>query len=371
MKARTLIILGAVTVAALLATTLLEKGSAPDTGAAADIPLYPGLKDQLNVIDRIALVSGESEIDLEKSDSGWTVAQRSGYPADSGKIRQLLLRLSEATILEAKTSNPELYARLAVNDPEAEEGPGTLLTIGAPADVRLIVGERDSRAGGTYVRREGEAQSYLIGVEIEAGSDPVEWLDREVLDIDGAAIREMAITHEDGETLRLIRVGDQLVAAGVPKGRELSGPAATQPMSRILSPLRLDDVMPMDEFDSSAPEAIISVYLDDGRKITARAWRRDDERWMAFDVTLEPSARTEESQPGKTGSTEPEPAEATGDATPSGENAATEAPEIERADPEVVARQDAALAGWVYRVPVYKYDQAVRRMEDLLKPAAE
>ena len=46
-------------------------------------------------------------------------------------------------------------------------------------------------------------------------------------------------------------------------------------------------------------------------------------------------------------------------------------PQVERADPEDVARRDAELAGWVYRVPTYKYEQIVRRMEDLLRPVEE
>ena len=40
-------------------------------------------------------------------------------------------------------------------------------------------------------------------------------------------------------------------------------------------------------------------------------------------------------------------------------------------DAEEVARQDARFSGWMYRLPVYKYEQIVRRMEDFLLPAAE
>jgi hypothetical protein len=355
MQARTLILLAIAVVAALAATMLLERKSGPDSAKTGGGLLYPNLTGSLNSIDRLELTRGNQQIRLEKSDSGWIVEQKSGYPADSGKIRQLLLRLSEARILEEKTTNPELYPRLGVAEPDATEGAGALLEIAAPADVRLIIGDFDGRAGGTYVRRAGESQSYLVDTEIDTGGTPLDWLDRTIMDIDSASVREVRIDHADGETLTLLRVGGQLVVAGVPEDRELSGPGSTQPVARLLSPLRLDDVTPIGEFDVADPEATIDVHLDDGRKITARAWRREDERWMTFDVAL-------------ASPDEPElPAEnMTGEDDESGDE-----PETVRADPETVAQQDAFLAGWAYRVPVHKYDQAVRRMEDLLKPVTD
>ena len=360
MQARTLILLAVAVVAALAATMLLERKSGPDSVTTGGGLLYPTLTANLNSIDRLELTRGDQQIRLEKSDSGWVVEQKSGYPADSGKIRQLLLRLSEARILEAKTTNPELYPRLAVAEPDAAEGAGTLLEIAAPADVRLIVGDLDGRAGGTYVRRAGESQSYLVDTEIDTGGTPLDWLDRTIMDIDSASVREVRIGHADGETLTLLRVGGQMVVAGVPADRELSAPGSTQPVARLLSALRLDDVIPIGEFDVADPEATVDVHLDDGRKITVRAWRRDNERWMTFDVALAPPLETESATPEVPAGNE------TGEDDESGDE-----PETVRADPETVAEQDAFLAGWAYRVPVHKYDQAVRRMEDLLKPVTD
>ncbi len=366
MRGKTLILLAVAAVAAIIATMLLDRSSAPDSTVVDGGLLYPNLKSQLNGIERLE-VSGagpEDPIALERSDSGWVVLQKAGYAADAGKIRQLLLRLAEASIVEAKTANPDLYARLAVADLDAPEGAGTLLTIGPPADIRVVVGERDARAGGTYVRRAGEAQSYLVDADIEANHEALDWVDREIMDIDSSAIRELRVTHADGEVLQLLRVGDQLVVAGIPRDRELSAPGATQPMARFLSPMRLDDVLPVGEFDQSNPEATVDVFLDDGRRITARAWNRDAERWMAFDISLDPATAPETVAAAAEDS-------AVGTDLPDGNGIRGGESAVERADPEKVAREDAELAGWVFRVPVYKYDQSVRRMDDLLKPVGD
>jgi hypothetical protein len=367
MRARTLIILAGAAVLAAIVAAVIERERAPRSPADDQGLLYADLATGLNEIRVIEIGSPDADdrLDLERSEAGWVVTQKNGYRADPGRIRQLLLRLAEARILEVKTSNPELYGRLGVGDPGEEDG-GTLLAVGPPADARLIVGRQETRAGsGTYVRREGEAQSYLVGEDLSVGRDPLDWLDKDLFDVDGMTIEKMIVEHADGEKLELVRVGERLVVAGIPEGRELSSPGASQPMTRGLSPLRFDDVVPAGESDLGPQDATVRYHLTDGRRITARAWRREDQSWVAFDVDLgpvgkEPTPETAAAEEAR----EPEEAgEDTGETPPQ--------PEVMRADPEDVARRDAELAGWVYRIPTYKYEQIVRRMDDLLKPVED
>lgn len=365
MRARTLVLLAIVAVLAAIVASLLDQRGAPSSTADGQVLLYPSMAAGLNDVARIQLgdESGDG-LELEKTDAGWIVEQKNGYAADSGRIRQLLLRLSEAEIVEAKTANPQLYGRLGVADPGEEDG-GTLLTIGPPADLRLIVGRLETRAGsGTYVRRDGEQQSYLVGGDLTIESDPLEWLDKDLFDVDSLAITRMVIEHADGEMLELIRVGERLVVVGIPEGRELSSPGASQPLTRGLSPLRFDDVVPAGDFDQGEPDATVRYHLDDGRRITARNWRRDDQSWLAFDIDLDPVEDPAPLQP-------TEPADDPAGAEPADPDGEPAEPEIIRADPEEVARQDAKLAGWVYKVPTYKSEQIVRRMDDLLRPIEE
>jgi hypothetical protein len=359
-------VLTVVAVLAAIGAMLLERSSTPDTAVSDGGLLYPGLKSILNDVERLELSGPDAEekVILERREPGWVVVPKSGYPADSGKIRRLLLRLAEARTVEVKTANPELYSRLGVAD--SGDGAGTLLIVGPPANVSLIVGARDAAGGsGTYVRRQGEEQSYLIDADLEVKGTETDWLYRELFDVDAGDISKVVIVHGDGEMIELIRVGDRLVVAGIPPGRELSSPGATQPIARALAALRFDDVVPASEFDASDPEATVEFHIDDGRRITAQAWRKDNTRWLAFNVALdpapEPPADEAESEPG--GTQDPDAV------SPAGEPAGEDRPA--RVDPQSVAQQDAALAGWVYEVPVQRYEQMVRRMEDLLKPGAE
>ncbi len=372
MRTKTLIVLAIVAVLATAGALLFERLSTPDTSVADGELLYPGLKDALNEVARLELrkPGADAPVVLERSESGWVVIPKAGYPADAGKIRQLLLRLSEARIAEVKTANPELYSRLGVA--ETGDGAGTLLLIGPPTEVSLIVGARGAAGGaGTYVRRQGEEQSYLVNVDLDVDRPETDWLERQLFDVQAGAISKVVIVHGDGEMLELIRVGDRLVAAGIPPGREMSSLGAAQPIARALADLRFDDVTPAREFDAADPEATVEFHLADGRRITARAWSKDDTRWMAFNVGMDPAP----TPPAGQDDSAPTAAEDGGVAvTPPDESAtggASEEARPERADPEAVAREDAALAGWVFMVPVHRYDQMVRRMEDLLKPKPE
>lgn len=372
MQARTLVILAAIAVLAAIGAAFLEDRQA-STPPAIDDLLYPALSAGLNETTSIEITDGNGNeaVTVERKDAGWIVVEEYGYRADSGKIRQLLLRLSDAIIVETKTSNPDLYARLGVADPGSAEGAGLLLEIGEPVDVRLIVGKRESRAGkGTYARRAGEDISYLIDADIELDTDPLNWLDRQLFDVDSQSVQRVEIIHEDGEEVVLQRVGDQFVIVGIPEGRNLSSPGAAQPVSRALSSLLFDDVLPRSEFENFDPQASAHFHLDDGRRITILAQQREDERWVSVQVALDPvesSAGAEPPAPVE----DPESEERETDAPPpSGEGAAPE-PVADRLDAEEVARQDARFSGWIYRLPVYKYEQIVRRMEDFLLPAAE
>ena len=55
-------------------------------------------------------------VELKRRASSWTVSERDNYPADEAKLRKLLIAIADAKLDEEKTSNPESYATLGVED---------------------------------------------------------------------------------------------------------------------------------------------------------------------------------------------------------------------------------------------------------------
>ena len=235
------------------------------------------------------LVGGSGQtVTLDRDSDGWTVSEKHAYAADAGAIRKLLLKLSEARVIEPKTANPELYARLGVEDVGADTGSGVLLEVDGPAaSPRLIIGEVETLAGrGTYVRRQGEAESYLISEELRPGRSPERWLEQSLLDVPPELLSSVTIRHADGEEVTLVGIDGHLALLRIQEGRELSSPSATSPISRGLENLKLEDVMPEADFDGGEPAAEISYRLTDGRQIKVRGWQTDAGRFVALDLGM-------------------------------------------------------------------------------------
>ena len=106
MTNRTLIVLaGALVIFSALALVGQQRQQPAETG---DTLFLPGLQDELDAVERLELVGAGEEViaTLERGNTGWSVSERDGYPADLQKIRHTLLSLAEARILEPKTATP-------------------------------------------------------------------------------------------------------------------------------------------------------------------------------------------------------------------------------------------------------------------------
>ena len=74
---------------------------------------------------------------MRGEDGSWAVAEKDGYPADVEKVRQTLISLAEARIVEPKTANPDFYDRLGVEGVEDEAAGGlAVMLTGADTPVK-------------------------------------------------------------------------------------------------------------------------------------------------------------------------------------------------------------------------------------------
>lgn len=341
-------LLGSVVVLAIVVAIALLG----ERGDGDDALFLPGLKDQLNDISRV-VVTGPGGLviaTLERGADNWTVAERHNYPADVGRIRQNLLALAEATVVEQKTSNPEFYERLGVQDIADEAAGGVQLTLAAEQELAsVIVGQ--SPSGGTgfiYARRAAEPASWLINGEFNLGKTSGEWLDRSLTDISPERIASVTISRPGQDPLKLSRPvrpaeegpkdapadedspadpAIEFVVEGIPAGRELSYPGVANPVAAALAELQLEDVHTRDVLGESPGKPVVARFeTTDGLVLETSAWTLADGTKVTFLASGE----------GET---------------------AKEADAL-----------NARLGGWVYTLPGYKADQLTRRLTDLLAP---
>jgi len=337
MNNRTMIWLaGALVILAMLAM-IGQRERQPQTQSGDRF--LPGLLESLDDVWRVEIVgAGEDSVaTLERGESGWTVLERGGYPADLMKTRHALLSLAETQILEAKTANPALHDRLGLEAITLDTAGGVAVQLIGPEEpVRIIVGNAEGDYQ-RYVRRQDEDQTYLINRDPEIATSAVDWLDTAIVNVDGERIQHVTVSRSDDEPLvvsKAVRGQPNFTVENIPEGREIRYDSIANVMGNILESLTLDDVEPLTE---TTDEVIVTEFRTfDGLVITARSLERDDSAWASFEAAVDPTLPPESEQ--------------------TRADAAVEATEINE-----------RVQGWRYQIPTYKFDQLAREMAELLK----
>ena len=101
----------------VLLVAVFGRQQAPES-ARENALWLPELKPALPELRKVALQSSTERVTLERTEAGWGVVERSGYPVDFKRLEELLRALSQARLLEQKTSRPEYFSRLGLVDIE-------------------------------------------------------------------------------------------------------------------------------------------------------------------------------------------------------------------------------------------------------------
>ncbi|TDJ32376.1 MAG: DUF4340 domain-containing protein, partial [Gammaproteobacteria bacterium] len=288
---RNLGLLGVGTVVVLALAFWLGGLRSPGQLAKQHDLLFPQLTDAVDSISGITLTTAGGEIiaTLEKREDRWTIAEKDGYHANDAAVRKLLIQLTDAKVLETKTSNPDLYARLGVEDISGEDAGGMQVTLdGAGEPLSVIVGRTAPQANGTFVRRSGDDFSLLVGGHISPSRTPSLWLDKAIMDIAAQRVHQVVIRQPDGETLELIKgvrgQTDQVVL-DVPEGRELQSPVSANSIGGTLGGLRLEDVRAGGDVPEDVTVTEFTTF--DGLVITIRSWDEDEMAMAVFNVAFD------------------------------------------------------------------------------------
>lgn len=374
MTSRKVLILGIVAILAVGGGLLLagRETSSPGAESAA---LYPDLKKELDAVTAIRLVKagGQPALELKRGDSGWTIAERANYPADDAKLRKLITSLSEAKLVEEKTSNAESYKTLGVEDISDAAASGVQIEIDGPKQpVKLIVGKQASGGQSHYVRRAGEPQSWLVNKSIDTSSSADQWLKKQIIDVSADRVQsaQVAVAGAKPYTAsKKSRADADFAVEGLPKGKELSSPTAADSFATALAGLTLTDVQSASAV-SGEPSARATIKTFDGLVTEASGWKKDDKHFISLKTSHDPALadrfKAAAAEPAK-----PDAAPATGEGTPP--SAAETKPAAEPAKPTTVnvaeesTKTNAQVDGWVYEIPAYKYDAIFKPVDELVK----
>jgi hypothetical protein len=360
-----------------------ERSSQEETSSAA---LFPDLKKTINdaTAVRIFTAGDKQAVEIVRKDSAWIVSERHGFPADDTKVRKLLLSVANAKLREEKTSNPENYASLNVEDVSAEDASGTRVEVaGVQPSVNLIVGKPGTSLDTQYVRKAGEKQSWLVDAGFDTTSEPQDWLRKTLFEISADRIHSATLQAKGAKpytAAKNAKADADFSIAGVPKGKKLTSPSAANTLASAFTGVALSDVRPVAEFDDP-PDVTATYQTFDGLVLEIKGWSKDDKRYLAgqarFDQALadrfKASSEPAESKDASTQKTAEAATAKTDDADEPRADKADEPAKPSAAAPaaapnvaEEAKSLNEKLSGWVFEIPEYKYNTIFKPLDDLL-----
>lgn len=368
MRQRTLAIFAAITLVIAVAAIAVQSGRVGPTVRQGGGPLFADLAARINDARSITITAKGKSFSIAREDGVWSVTERGGYPARLETVKKALIGLAGAKSVEAKTSNPASYSRLDVMDPADEKAASVQITVkdgAGSALAALIVGKKRFAKGGlgaamTYVRKAGEAQSWLAEGELEFADAPVGWIDKTLVDISGDRVDRVSFIQPDGQRVVIERDQDgekKLKIKELPSGAVPKSDSELNTRASGLFGLELEDVRRAAEVPFLKQGAGAAEYhMRDGLVLRLTLALFEDRTWLAIEASVDETV-AHASRPAAAGSS------------------SDEEPADKLATPEMVREEadsiNARARGWAYVVADRKLVQFKTRLADLLEPEDE
>ena len=369
--ARTVLILAAATLIAVGAVLLVERESS--TVEQADELVFPALLEQVNSVTRVRVTGREGPFTLARDGEAWVVEDKERYAADPDRMHKLLLGAAGMKRVEPKTSNPELYPKLWLEDPSGEDAKSVRFVLEDASGAALadwVLGDRrpsKADAGRTelYIRVAYDPRAWLVDGSVPGGPTVIDWLDRLVARIDRERLRAVEVMHADGAVVAVnksLPADDDFVLRDIPADRETDSQYRINDIGRFLEDLRFEDVARSSSlnFAGSADKRMEATTFD-GLRIRLETVMRDDDAWVQL------RAEVDEGLVEASGSdSAASDSEAGSESTDS--QSALRPLEAVRAEAESL---NARWKGWAYELPSFKRDYIAKRMDELTRAIEE
>lgn len=266
-----------------VAVTMSGRDTAGADGAVPNL-IVPAFNAE-DVV-RIEMTSPEGSLPISRTDEGWGLTERGGFPVFEDRAERLLLELSRAMPIEARTDDPALHARLGVAAPEVGEGGGTRVVLRNAQGETLadVIAGRIIEARGLYgmlVRSEGDDQVWWIERPLPASVNRANWIDSVIMSLDASRIDRVRIAHPDGASV-VLSASDRERPGAVPMFVEdPAGGADTHPallrLPGALTGLAFRDVGPLQAVPFPEEAAVVTEFETvDGLVVVVSTIRLND-----------------------------------------------------------------------------------------------
>lgn len=354
MSDKKLMTLGIVAVVAVAAAILVGRISRPGQKSGLVVgPLIGGMD-----IDRIAKIvvtgeKGKQKTTIVKSGDRFVVAEKDNYPAYPKSVNELVARCLSFRTEELCTQDPAFHKDLGVTDDTARNT-ATFYDSDNKPIVGILVspakGEPEKQQqGASYVRLPAENNVYLTLSSPYINSAPMDYIDKNLLEVDTKKVTEVSATdpNNNSYTLKGDKDGEVVALLDMPVGKQFKG-TEYRNVFTALSNLSIEDVMAESKVKDLKLDWRYVCKLSDSTIYTLRLGKKDGKVYLSAAAEF-----TDKSAVVK-------------------EQGVESQEQLKAKEAKLLARDGAErftkkTAGWLYVIPEYKAANMMKKMTDLVE----
>ena len=322
--------------------------------------LFAELKQKVSDLAKIEIMQNDDSISLVKDNQKtWILESPYGYPADQKKMNNLIVEITDISIGDRLTDNPEKYDNFGLKGDIGSFGAIVMKDDQDKEIMRLIAGDERKAPPdpkrimppiGRYYRIGNDPGVYLADANLYwLNTRITTWVESRILTFPMTNVMSVSIDHGSTESLSITWEGGTPVLKALDDGMETK----TSEINTVrggLSNLYMKDVLAADSDKAKALvfDTTFTAYLKDGSIYHAKTAAEGEQYYIALSAEYgEPIVSAED--------------KATTDSMIAIEKAAGEA---KKAVPEFNKRH----TPWVYEVMDWPYKNLSRKRSDLMQP---
>jgi len=255
------------------------------------------LKGRINDVAGVEVSFSNMHATVLKKDDSWVLKEKNDHPVDFSHVKNLILSLSELKTVEPKTKKSENYEKLGVQDHVAGTA-NKLITLNDGSGNKIAAVILGTVKGDTlYIRRQGEEQAWLVKGRIETPGDEANWLDKQILDLDPAKIKSVAIEVSKKEKILIEKAKSEdkdFNLANAPKGKTPASASAVNALANNFRKLEFSNVYADGQVDlKKAEKAEIKVETFDGLLVDMAVYKQEEKDYLIVAASATDMATTD------------------------------------------------------------------------------
>jgi hypothetical protein len=234
-------------------------------------PLIQGLDPAK--ISSIDIVRGDKKLVIERSEDGFVLPDKDGYPASMEKINSFLIDVLDIRCAEVMTESPDKHGTFGVTEGDEDAVVISFRNSDGARLVGFIRGKSPEDGTGAYVRLANADTVYLTERNVSIDTDPMDYVERTILEVDTDDIRSVRVRLPESDYLLRENEEDEVGLDEVPDGMQQKDDEVKN-VYEVLEWLRIGDVRSADEMELDF-DATYICELESGLIYTVRTAEED------------------------------------------------------------------------------------------------